>query len=209
MLTISSPNTDRLLLTPAELAAVVSPAIAGDSAKLTDLNLRVSALITKACNVVRSGATPPTLRLETVQETIELPKWQNKITLARRPVVTVTSVTENDVTLVEDDDYRLDASSGLLERRSDGFASKWFPCCDIVITYSAGWQTVPYDLRELACKLATMISAETGRDSSIGSESVPGVYEATYRYGRPDDPLVPAEIVEGLERGGYVNHWAL
>lgn len=204
MLTIASPNTDRLLLTPAELAAVVSSTIANDAAKLATLNRRVSAMLTRACKVATASATPPTLRLESVSETFRLKSQQECIVLARRPVVAITSVTENDTVLVADDDYEVDASAGLLYRLWEGVRACW-PSGTIIVPYSAGWQTVPYDLRELACKLATVLSAETGRDPSLGSVDIPGVISETYRYGRPDDPLIPAEIMEGLHSGGYVN----
>lgn len=204
MLTISSPNTDRLLLTSAELAAVVSKSVVGSAQMLSALNLRVSAMITRACKVATAGATPPTLRLESISETFRLKSQQECLVLARRPVVAITSVTENDTILVADDDYEIDASAGLLYRLWEGVRACW-PCGTIVIPYSAGWQTVPYDLRELACKLATVLSAETGRDPSLGSVDIPGAISETYRYGRPDDPLIPAEIMEGLKLGGYVN----
>lgn len=206
MLTISSPNTDRLLLTSAELAAVVAESVAKSPQALSALNRRVSAMITAACRVASAGATPPTLRLESVSETFRLKSQQECLVLARRPVVAIISVTENDTVLVADDDYEVDTSAGLLYRLWEGVRACW-PCGTIVVPYSAGWQTVPYDLRELACKLATVLSAETGRDPSLGSMDIPRVIAETYRYGRPDDPLIPAEIMEGLERGGYVNYF--
>jgi hypothetical protein len=201
MFAIATANADRLLLTRDEIAAVVSET---DGAKLDALNARVSALIVKACRVARDGATPPTLRLEDVSDTYRFKRVQKELILSRRPVVTIASLVENSVTLTEGTDFECDTSAGLLYRLSSDCRICW-PWGLIVATYSAGWQTVPQDLRELACKLATVIGSETGRDSSLGSENIPGVYEASYRYGRPDDPLIPGEIMEGLERGGYVN----
>lgn len=211
MLTISSPNTDRSLLTTAEVKAVVAANVASDSVKMTALINRVSALITAACRVARAGVIPPTLRLESVSETFRLRNYNHShqhmpIILARRPVVAIASVTENDTVLVADTDYEVDEAAGLLYRLSNGVRRCW-PCGTIVVAYSAGYETVPYDLRELACKLATMLSAESGRDPSLGSMNIPDVIELTYRYNRPDDPLIPAEIMQGLELGGYVNHW--
>jgi hypothetical protein len=201
MLTIVTANTDRLLLTRAEIAAVVSET---DGAKLDALNARVSALIVKACRVPSAGATPPTLRLEDVSDTYRLKSTQKELILSRRPVVTIASLVENSVTLTEGTDFECDTSAGLLYRLSSDCRICW-PWGLIVATYNAGWQTVPQDLKELTCKLATMIAAETGRDPSLGSMEIPGVISESYRYGRPDDPLIPAEIMEGLQRGGYVN----
>jgi hypothetical protein len=206
--TVTSANTDRSLLTQAELAQAV-PGWAGDQKRLATLGLRVSALITKACRVRSDGATPPTLRLESIKDTFRLRGCPlEKLNLSRRPVVSIESVVENDLTLIADDDYELASASALLFRRSRGCHSFWGRG-NVIVSYSAGWATVPHDLRELAAKFATMLAAESGRDPSIGSESIPGVYDATYRYGRPDDPLVPAEILEGLSQGGFINYWAL
>jgi hypothetical protein len=151
-----------------------------------------------------AGATPPTLRLEDVSDTYRLKSTQKELILSRRPVVTIASLVENSVTLTEGTDFECDTSAGLLYRLSSDCRICW-PWGLIVATYNAGWQTVPQDLKELTCKLATMISSETGRDPSLGSMEIPGVISETYRYGRPDDPLIPAEIMEGLQRGGYVN----
>lgn len=205
MLTIVTENTDRLLLTRAEIAAVVPES---DNAALDALNARVSALIVKACNVARAGATPPTLRLESVSDTFRLKSLQDVLMLSRMPVVSFASLTEAGVSLTEGTDYECDRSAGLLYRLSGTERSSW-ACGTIVVSYSAGWQTVPHELRELACKLATMIASEGGRDASLGAMEIPGVISETYRFGRPDDPLVPAEIMEGLQRGGYVNRNAI
>lgn len=203
MLSITTENTDRLLLTRAEIAAVVSET---DPVKLDALNARISALITKACKVASVGATPPTLRLESVADTYRLKASQETLVLSRRPVVSFTSVAEAGTALVEGTDYECDKSAGLLYRLSSDARSCWAGGL-IVVSYSAGWQTVPHDLRELACKLATMIASESGQDASLGSMEIPGVISETYRFGRPDDPLIPAEVLEGLQRGGYVNTW--
>lgn len=203
LLTIVTESTNRLLLTREEIAEVVAEK---DVAKLDALNARVSALIVKACRVASAGATPPTLRLETVTDTFRLKSFQDALMLSRRPVVTLSSAVEAGTTLTEGIGYECDRSSGLLYRLSEDDRTCWSSGL-IVVTYSAGWQTVPHDLRELARKLATMISSESGRDASLGGMEIPGVVSETYRFGRPDDPLIPAEIMEGLQRGGYVNRW--
>lgn len=201
MFSVTTENTDRLLLTRAEIGAVVSET---DPVKLDALNARVSALITRACKVAAAGPTPPTLRLEAVADTYRLKATQEALVLSRRPVVSFTSVVEAGTSLTEGTDYECDKSAGLLYRLSGDDRSCWSSGL-IVVGYSAGWQTVPHDLRELACKLATMISSESGQNVSLGAMEIPGVISETYRFGRPDDPLIPLEIMEGLQRGNYVN----
>lgn len=201
MLSIVTENTDRLLLTRAEIGAVVPET---DTAKLDALNARISALIVKACRVAAAGATPPTLRLEAVADTYRLKSSQEALVLSRMPIVSFASVVEAGTTLTEGTDFECDKSAGLLYRLSANDRSCWSSGL-IVVSYSAGWQSVPHDLRELACKLATMIGSESGRDASLGGMEIPGVISETNRFGRPDDPLIPAEILEGLQRGGYVN----
>lgn len=166
------------------------------------MNARVSELLAGACNLQRAGAATLTLREETLSETFRLRCPLDVLYLSRKPVVEVLLVTENDDTLYETDDYE-QISERSIQRMQSGSVS-WWATGKTVVSFRAGFAVVPPGLKELAAKLATTLKFERGRDSSLGSMEVPGVLSETYRYGRPDDPLVPAEIMEGLVNGGYV-----
>ena len=95
MLSIPSPNSDRSLLTLAQLRAAVGVENGSKDAALIDLGNYVAVLIAQACRVATAGGIPPTLRLETVVETIVLGTRSEWLDLARCPVTTINSVIEN------------------------------------------------------------------------------------------------------------------
>ena len=86
MLSIPSPNTDRSLLTRAQLRAAVGVEDGSKDAALIDLGNYVAVLIAQACRVATAAGIPPTLRLETIVETIVLGTCSEWLDLARRPV---------------------------------------------------------------------------------------------------------------------------
>jgi hypothetical protein len=117
---------------------------------------------------------------ERVKETFEL-DWAGNLgplPLRRYPVAQVDSVTEHGVALATDQ-YRVDGAKGLLYRNF----GRW--CGEVIVTYQAGYQLLgelPYDL-EFAALLLLQYRNSGARDPSLRSESVPGVYEATYWVG--------------------------
>lgn len=204
MFVVSAPAGDIALLSIAELRATVGATDGSKDAALTALGKRVAASITAACRVAPSGVTPPTLRLETIVETFRLKSRQNCLILARRPVVEITSAVEDGVTLGADE-YEVDAASGMLYRLSSDVRICW-PGCKIVVTYSAGWQTVPDDLKLAAVKLAGVFWSEGERiDPNLKSVDIPGVISKEYWVAPSSDTLVPQEVLDLL--GPYMNHY--
>jgi hypothetical protein len=205
MLTISSPNTDRSLLTLAELRAAAGVSDGRKDATLVPLGNYISAMITKACKVAKAGAIPPTLRLETVTETFRLKSSQSTLVLARRPVVAFTSVmissSESDVS-----DYEYDAAAGILYNVSGDAHIVW-PVGPVVIEYSAGWAIVPDDLKYAAMKFVQGELSSTSRDPTLKRLKIEGVSEREWWV--PDNPnsdsVVPPDVMDILIRGGYVN----
>lgn len=197
ILTVTTPAADPTLLTLAELQAAVGDAGVSDAA-LTALGQRVAAVIARTCSVPAAGATPPTLRLETLSETIEVGTASATLVLARRPVTEIVTVTE-DGTALESGAWRLDAAAGLLRRRSADGPTLW-PCdSDIEVAYAAGWATVPDDLKLAAAKLAAVFWSEGERgDPSLRSVEIPGVISKTFWVGPSDDPAIPAEVLDLL-----------
>ena len=203
MLSIPSPNTDRSLLTRAQLRAAVGVEDGSKDAALIDLGNYVAVLIAQACRVATAGGIPPTLRLETVVETIVLGTPSEWLDLARRPVTTINSVIENG-NEIDSIGYRLAGSAGRLQRRSGTMAALWPQDCDIVVTYSAGWATVPDDLARAAIKFVQAEWNQGSRDPLLRRVRVEGVSEREYWVDPTKDSVVPADVMDILERGGFV-----
>jgi len=123
--------------------------------------------------------------------------------LSRRPVSSVTSVTEGGAEL-ESDDYELNTGSGVLTRLLDDEVSCW-PTGKIVVVYVAGYATAPDDLKLAASKLATALYAESTRDPNLKREDIPGVLEREYWVSPATDPLLSAEISDLL--APYRQRW--
>src|SRR6266571_2374742 len=205
MLSVTTAAADRSLLTLAELRAAAGVPDNSRDAELTTLGARVAAAITAACQVARGGAVPPTLRLETLTETHHNDRHRAEIVLSRRPVVSVTSVTEID-TVLTSADYEIEAGTGLLRRLAAGRPWCW-PCRKVVIVYQAGWQTVPDDLKLAAAKFVQAEWQQGSRDPLLRRVKVEGISEREYWVDPTKDSVIPAEVMDILERGGYVNYW--
>ncbi len=203
LFSVTEAASDRSLLTTAELRAAIGNATAPDG-DVETLGRRVSSVIVSACRVAVAGATPPTLRLETLSDTYRLKSTQCELILSRRPVVEISSVVEDGTTL-DADDYEVDASAGIIKRLSSDCETYW-PCGKIVIAYRAGWETVPDDLKEAAAKLAATLWSEGSKgDPGLKRESIPGVLDREWWVGPSDDPAIPQEVKDLL--GPYMNHW--
>jgi hypothetical protein len=203
MLSIPSPKTDRSLLTRAQLRSAVGVEDGSKDAELIDLGNYVAILIAQACRVATAAGIPPTLRLETVVETIVLGTCSEWLDLARRPVTTIDSVIEDGME-IDSTGYRLAGTAGRLQRRSGSFAALWPRDCDIVVTYSSGWATVPDDLARAAIKFVQAEWNQGSRDPLLRRVSVEGVSEREYWVDPTKDSVVPADVMDILERGGFI-----
>ena len=204
MLTVTTQATDRSLLTLAELRSAVGVSDGSHDAKLIALGGRLESTIANACRVASDGITPPTFRLETLTETFRLEDNRKQLLLSRRPIVSVTSVVENGEDILAAN-YEIDAGGGLLSKLSSDYPTCW-SFGKIVVAYSAGWATVPDDLKLAASKLAGVLWSEGERvDPTLRSESIPGVIDRAWWVGPTDDPLIPEEIRQLL--APYMNYW--
>lgn len=202
MLSVTTAATDRTLLTLAELRQATGVA-SGQDTELLALGNRVAAAITKACRVPGAGATPPTLRMETLTETFRLKSTQEYLLLSRLPIVSITSVVEDGTTLAATQ-YEIDGY--MLRRLEDDERSAW-AAVKIVVVFLGGWNTVPDDLKLAASKLAASYWSEASRESGLRSVEVTGVYAASYQDKETDNPAIPFDVMQLLEQGGYVNRF--
>jgi uncharacterized phiE125 gp8 family phage protein len=110
--------------------------------------------------------------------------------LDRRPVVSVTSVTVDDIA-IDASEYRLDKDTGQIYRLdTSGFPSFWSWCKSIAIVYSAGYllpeqdgRTLPHALEAAAISLVSSYWQSRGRDPLVKSEDVPGLGSFEYWVG--------------------------
>jgi hypothetical protein len=214
MLQIPSPNTDRSLLTIAELRAAAGVTGTARDAELQVVGDATAALITSACQVKRVGAIPPTLRLEAVVETFARPLVHSHLSLSvgrdgalwpsRLPIVSVESVVESTRTLTTSE-YQIDGAA--LYRLSAGSRMHW---CGhpIVVSYTAGFATVPADLKWAAMKFVQAALIENGRDPLLKRKVTVGVSEYEWFVDLTKQSVVPPEVMDILVRGGYANRWA-
>lgn len=193
------------MLTLAERRAAAGLAV-GDNSKdaiLNPLGNYVDAMITKACKVEASGVIPPTLRLESVVEAFQFKSAQNGLFLARTPVVAVTAVTEAGSEL-SSDDWELDGR-GLY--RSTGSERTTWSVGDVSVSYSAGFATVPDDLKYAAIKFMQAELSQGSRDPLLKRKKIEGVSEYEYWVDPTKDSVIPADVMDILDRGGLINKW--
>ncbi len=122
--------------------------------------------------------------VETVSERFlsEHFRWTHKngvLQLGRFPLITVTSVTEDDTALTVTTDYLVNSSNGQLTRMSSGNVSRWLGF-GITVVYSSGYATVPADLEDAVIRMVTQRYSAKGRDATLRQENIPGVLESSY-----------------------------
>lgn len=200
---VTTVNEDRSLLTIAELRAAAGVTDGSKDAALRILGDRVSASIVKACRVAQDGVTPPTLRLEAVSDTFRLKSERDALILSRRPIVAVSAVVEVGTTLAATA-YEMDAAAGLLRRLATDAHTTW-PCGKILVSYTAGYATVPHDLKLAAAKFVTAETQSDGRDPLLKRKVTEGVSEYEWWVDPSKESVIPAEVMDLLERGGFVN----
>lgn len=108
------------------------------------------------------------------------------IRLDRIPVVSVVSVVEDTVTLVQDTDYWLDPNEGLLYRLDPNQGIIQWDFNTLVVNYSGGYQLIgglPENVERACITQVQAIRASATRDPQVKSESIPGVLQTTYWTG--------------------------
>lgn len=103
-------------------------------------------------------------------------KGASYLILPHWPLSAVGSVTENDTTLVIDDDYTVYLPTGSLYRRSTGYLSFWSTTTDgIVVEYTP---RIPGDLRAVAARIVGRIWV-AGQSAKAIIDSIPELYGLT------------------------------
>jgi hypothetical protein len=97
--------------------------------------------------------------------------------LSRWPVIAVASLIEDGTTLVEGTGFLVNYVIGSVTRLGlTGLPVAWRHC-DIVITYTAGYDPLPPDVEDAIVRMVTRRYSAKGRDPNLKQQSVPGVIE--------------------------------
>lgn len=189
--TVQTAAADRKLATQADIAELMDATTLSDVSDLDTLILQASDLISLACGVPAAGVSVPTLRAETIIETFRRDKWRQatlwpykdyerdcSLFVSRFPVASITSIVEDGATLTGSD-YELRASEGRIVRMSSDAETAWTGN-KVVITYVAGYATVPETLKLAAINLVKIKASELNRDPLLRGESFEGLGSAQY-----------------------------
>ncbi len=204
VLAITYPNSDRSLLTPTELRAAAGSNSISDP-DLAALGDYISAAITRACQVTPAsiGAIEPTLREEGVTELFRVRCDQTYLALARKPVVEINSVLENDSPL-DAADYEVD---GTLLYKLSGSCRVCWARGSVEVDYIAGYETVPADLKYAASKFIQAELVTSGRDPLLKVKTIEGVSSHEWWVDPTRESIVPGDVMDILYRGGYVTRY--
>lgn len=203
MLTVTIAAADRTLLTLAEIRAAVGVTDGSYATELADLNARVAEAITNECGVEPAGSSLPTLREESLTQTWRAVCSKSCLWLARAPVSSIASVVVDGTTL-DAADYEAD---GWRLIRLDDDAPVVWSGTKIVVSYTAGWATVPHNLKLAAVKLARTLWSEDGpsaMDPGIKRVRTDGVEEIERWVSPATDALLPQEVRDLLRP--YINY---
>lgn len=214
-ISVVTPAADLSLLSIVELRRSANVSDSSRDADLLALGLRIAATITATCNIATDGATPPTLRKETITDTFRRNRFfarvrnrdrdglagDEELYLSRRPIVSVASVTESGV-LLDPASYEVRGGVGALVRLNNDVPCQWAPG-KIVVVYDAGWATVPDGLKRAAEQLVQAYWSQQGKDPLVRQQSIPGVLEQQFQIGSGSAAAIPQDVMDDL--GPYMN----
>lgn len=201
-LTVATPATDRDLVSALDVQTFLGGTSEIDARSAQRLASWSSGLIADACRVpVGKNGVPRTLRAETLEERLDVKRCPEVLVLSRYPVIEIASVIENDETLTAAD--YLELGGGVLQRRSNGCPGWWLNG-ETVVTFTAGYQTVPDTLKYITLELARELHAAAGREPGVRSWETPDLGSETYKDRDTSGSLVPRYILRSLADGGYL-----
>ena len=138
---------------------------------------------------------------EFVRESVRLDTYGagQFIYLSRRPIVEITSITENGTALVVDTDYEVETDSGLLWRMSNNYRTCWTGASRVIVEYIGGYSLLdelPYPIERACIHLVKNYRAMNMRDPLLRSEEIPGVIRYDYQVTNPagQDGGMPPDV---------------
>ena len=135
---------------------------------VTQYIAQADALVTAYCGQSLESASG-------IEETLEAEQDQAYLVLGRFPVTAVASVVEDGTTLVVTDEY-VWYEDGRLRRMYGDYAGSWSMLPNsIVVTYTAGYVTIPADVTLAAATLAADLFRQGAAFSAHGVNPVKSV----------------------------------
>lgn len=181
---VTTAATDLALLTAEELriAAGLARDDGSQDETLAEYEAEVAAEIMSDCGIASDGVHPPTLRSEVCEDIFRLGNATDALWLSRRHVSAVATVTEDDDLLVTTD-WRLEAETGKLIRLVSDADSCW-SAAKIEVAYTAGFATVPAELKSEAKARIKIKLSENSRDplARTISTEIPDLETLTIGY---------------------------
>lgn len=196
MLSLVTAATETTLLDVNERRRAIGVLDASADAALLEMDQRASQVIAAELNVARAGVAPITVRSEVVSETFRLEEPRQRLITSRRFIIAIGSVVEDGET-VPAGDVEFDGTAGIVWRLMDDRRTAWL-ASKVVVNYTAGFQTIPFDIKLAAAKLISSFYRENARDPNLKRVRVEGVSEREYWVGAKDDPALPVEVREIL-----------
>ncbi len=209
-LAVSTAATDRKLISSTDVEA----AFGTDIVVSDTLLLQISDAISRECRVPEgfgpTGPAVPTLRSETLVETFrrdtsaadgawpygETPRRETTLFLSRMPVNSITSVVADGTTLAVSN-YEVIEHGGRLIRLYSDAPISW-ASNKIVVTYVAGYATVPEDLKLAALAAAQEKSSSMARDPLLRAETHEGYGTFQYALSTRSDTAFSASVLNML-----------
>lgn len=199
---VVTPASDFRLTTKAHVRDDLKIASGTDDAYLDRLIVSQSAAAAKYCNRV--------FALQTYKDTRSR-FYRERMMVANVPLVSVSSVADDDAILSPDSDFIPDVEKGFLLRLDSCGNPRPWRAFKLVVTYVAGYTlprqgnggeafTLPADLEEAVIRMIKARYLARDRDPYLKSENVPGVSEQTYWVPAGNEGNLAPDITDVLDR---------
>lgn len=187
MFNVTTAAEVRDLTTLERVKAVLGISGTGEDTYLDILIPQVSAFVCDYLQVAEAEDGSKTLARETLVETFMLREARPLLQLARAPVVSITSIYEDDGDIaLTSDDYQATKASGFLRRMAIGSPGLW--CArKVVVTYEAGWvlpdnpgRNLPEPIEAAVFDLVKNARAIRSRSADVKVVDIPDVERIEY-----------------------------
>lgn len=184
--TQSAPSYD--LTTLAIVKDELSVTVGKSDAILQRYITSASAAASQYCNRI--------FQVETIQDQIwaQRDRWPRIVPgglqvlkLSRWPVVSIISVTENGIALVDGTDFTTDAKNGELIRLDENGYPRLWPVYPIVVVYTAGFSSIPIDVQDAVLRMVKSRWQAKDRDPYLKEQNIPGVIEQQWWVASPGE----------------------
>lgn len=191
------------------ITTIASPVTAGDLLLLADFKVDYNitgssydAFLNRAitsCSAAVSQYCNRVFPIENVVDTFLFGKRYNgstpameigPIQLFKRPIVSITSITENGIALTPNTDYIIDKDPAQIYRLDSSGNEKVWMNYPIIVSYSAGYvlpsltntppRTLPVDITDAAGRVVYSRYAERGRDPFVKISTAFGIGQTEY-----------------------------